>query len=119
MVAQSIGFFKFNVAEIAEGGVASPSIIEALKVGKDVPASFGRGAVVTAVHQLAFQRSKEALPGGIVVAVALTAHTGDHVMSLLELSVGMSAALAAAVRVVQQSGWRLAISNRHFQSCIH
>jgi hypothetical protein len=73
-------------------------------------------AIVSAIHQLAFQSGKETFHCRIVITITLPAHTGNHLVFGLELAVGVGAILTAAVRMVEQAGRWLPIGNGHLQS---
>src|SRR6516164_5557787 len=48
-------------ADIADGGVATRSIVEAFDVGKDIPCGFCPCCIVPVVDELGLERVKEAL----------------------------------------------------------
>src|ERR1700712_4423093 len=61
-------------ADIADGGVATGSVVEALDVGKDITFGFCPCFILPVVDEFSFESVEEALHRGIVIAVALAAH---------------------------------------------
>src|SRR5581483_8749093 len=96
-------------AEVAERGMATPRVVERLDVVEHGHAGRALGAPVIAVDQLAFQRGKEALGHGVVVAVADAAPRGHDPGPAAALPERQAGVLAAVVRVVDHPGLWLAI----------
>ena len=78
---------------------------------------FGPGVSVAgepaAVDQLQFEGAPEAFHGGVVVAVAPAAHGGDQAGRLQCRPEVAGGVLDAAVGVEDQTGWGLAVQDRH------
>ena len=83
---------KLHRAEIADGRVASPRVVETLNVVEHVSACLIAGAVDFARCAFGFERGEEALHGGVVPDVARAAHATDNTIvghQLLKLLAGV------------------------------
>src|SRR6202022_2796360 len=69
-------------ADIADGRVTPSSIVEAFNVGKDITCCLLPCCILPVMDQLGFERVKEALHRGIVIAIALAAHRGPEASRL-------------------------------------
>src|SRR6516164_3306909 len=90
-------------ADIADGGVATRSIVEAFDVGKDIPCGFCPCCIVPVVDELGLERVKEALHRSIVIAVSLAAHRRSEAGGLHQLAVICRGILNAAIGMVDQA----------------
>ena len=66
--------FKFHRAEIAQGRMAPPPVIESFDVCKNGRLCLLPALKLSTINQLGFQARKEALPDGIVPTIPRSTH---------------------------------------------
>ena len=64
--------------DVADGRMATDTVMEVFDIGKEVAIWPLSCCIVTVMDELDFERIEEALHRGIVVAVALAAHRGPE-----------------------------------------
>ena len=72
--------FKGDRRHVADSPVYALAVVEALDVLKDAGPGNRSGWVAFMVNQFRFEQGEETLHGRIVIAVANTAHAGQHLM---------------------------------------
>ena len=95
--------------------MASIAVVENLNVFKNVSLSLHSRSIMTMMNQLGFQRAEETFHGGIVVTIALAAHTRLDLIFGQDIAIVLAGVLAAPIRVMQQVRFRLASIQRHSQ----
>ena len=91
------------------------AIIECFDVIEDLGASLGAGVKDTAINQFQFESGPEAFHGGVVIAVAPTAHGGDQAGLNEGLTIIATGVLDAAIGMTEQLGRRAAMEQRQGQ----
>ena len=97
----------------------SLTIVIDLQELKDDGTGMGTGLKDMKMGTLGFERTKEALHDGVIIAVSGAAHANsDGVLSQQGLVI-MSGILAAAIRMMKQIALRLALRQSHVQSILN
>jgi len=95
-------------ADIADGGVATGSVVVSFDVDKDIAFGFFSCRILTVMDELGFERVEEAFHRRIVVAVGLAAHRGLEAGGLRHLAAVRRGILDASIGMVDQAGaWPL------------
>ena len=92
------------------------AVIESFNKFKDGQAGFGPAGNGASVDEFLFERAPEAFHGGIIVAVAFSAHGEQDLVqgqSVTKVSAGV---LAAPIGMEHQLGWGLALGLGHVPS---
>src|SRR3984893_15543391 len=110
-------YLHLDRADIADGGVTTSSVVEALDVGKDITCGFCPCCIMPVMDELGFERVEEALHRGIVIAVCLAAHRCLESGRLDHLTIVRRSILDAAIGMVDQTGTRPLHRDGHPQSC--
>src|SRR5471030_118486 len=97
--------------DIAEARVAPLAVVKAFDVFLYCCFRVSPGRVALMVHQLVFQAAPEALHGRVVVAVPPARHGWLHAELLHQFLIVVSAVLAAAVGVMNQSRCRAFVAH--------
>lgn len=93
------------------------SIVKDFDIVKDVRASLLPCQKSSAVYQFGFQRGKEALDDGIVIAVGASAHTEGDSMVSQQSKIATGSILSALVRMMKElRAIRLSLLECHVQS---
>ena len=100
-------------AEIAQRGMPSAAIIEALDVKENVGLCLLTRLVMGMMHPLHFQCAKEAFHHRVVVAVARAAHADLYVVCGEQLLIRLAGVLTPAVGVKEQLGLRAGLPPGH------
>src|SRR6056297_3155793 len=93
----------------------APGIVEALDVGKEIPARFVPRGVDAVMDALNFERVEEALHRRVVEAIALPAHGGRYLRGGKGLAILVSCVLNAAIRMLDQPRRRALASDGHVE----
>ena len=93
------------------------SIVESFDVGKNITFGFLPCCILAVMDEFCFQRVKEALHRGIVIAVGLAAHRGSEAGGLHHFAIVCRGILNAAIGMVDQAGARPLRRDRHPQGC--
>src|SRR5262245_26069232 len=96
--------------------MASIAVVEDFNVFKDVRLSLQSGEIMTMMEQLSFQGAKETFHRGIVVTIALAAHTSLDVIFGQDLAIIVAGVLTAPIRMMDQAWLRLTGIQSHSQS---
>ena len=91
-------------------------IVKHFDIVKDAGASSGPAGVQLLVYTLGFQAGKEALHGGVIVAVSPSAHTGRDVMKLAQRLILSAGVLTPPVRMMDETWRRFSRTQSHLQS---
>lgn len=94
---------KLHGTHIAEGLVNPLAVIKDLNKLKDRALHLFPSAEVAIMDQLVFQRTKEALRHGIVVAIAAATHAGNQPMLRQHVAIGRRRIRGPLVRVMDQA----------------
>ena len=92
-----------------------------MAVVEDLDVFEERGSGLTAcgepgsVHELGFERAEEALHGGIIETISLSAHRGLDAMEPEQFAIVAAGVLHAAIRVVDQPLWWSPVPDCHVQ----
>src|SRR5437867_12027692 len=73
---------KFGGRLVIQRAVQPSAIVECLDVIEEGPIDLCRSEPLLAVNELGFQCAEERFHGGIVVAIARSAHAGEHSVAL-------------------------------------
>ena len=91
-------------------------IVEAFDVIEDGGAGLVMRGELLAINQLPFEGAPEAFHGGVVVAIALAAHSGDEAGPGQGMAVISGGILDPAIGVAEEFGGGLAMPECHGQS---
>src|SRR5271167_4183326 len=70
-----VASFKFDWAEIAEGRMAPPAVIERLEVFKNSSAGLGTASPLNLINQFELETGEKTLGDRVVPAITASAHT--------------------------------------------
>ncbi len=93
-------------------------VVEALDKVEEGATGLSRRWEAVAVQQLTFQRGKEALTEGIVIAVPNRSHRGSKARSMTALAKGNRSVLSALVRMMDHAVWT-SLPQSHLQRIEH
>src|SRR3979409_1733940 len=96
--------FELHWTDLAKRRMSTPGIVERLDVIEDVGACCVARRVGLPIHTFLLERSKETLDGGVVPAVASSAHAAGDALGGEQALEVLAGVLAALVGVVQQFG---------------
>ena len=102
-------------AEIVQRRMTSPPIAERLDVEEHVSLRLVARVIHTVMHQFALQRTEEALHRRIVVPTTDTVHTGLDAVVLKQRPIRAVGVLTALIRMVDQAGPGLTLTESHLQ----
>ena len=95
---------KGSRGKVAELFLSSLAIVKEFDVFRDLPHGLSTRFILPMKNMLRLQRTPETFHGRVVVAVALATHGGLHPELLEQVPERMGTVLAAAIRMMQQSG---------------
>src|SRR5260370_39083192 len=98
-----VGLFKICGASIAEGAVQALAVVKDFDVIEERLADLIGVLESAPVDQLQFERAPEGLHRGVVVAVGLAAHRGNHLRGSQRLARLLSGFLLASVGWVMKA----------------
>ena len=88
---------KGNRGKVAKPGLFSDPVVEDFNVFGDLLSGLFSGGKAAMVNEFGFEAAPATFHGGVVPAIAFSAHGGLHAELLQELLVGSCAVLAASV----------------------
>jgi len=77
-------------------------VVEGFEVAEDAGASLLAGEVLVSLHLLGFEGSEKTFHGGIIIAVAFSAHAWDEVVFVEGISIIETGVLAASIGMVNE-----------------
>ena len=104
---------------VSQCSMETLTIVEPFDVGKDLTPSLIARERWPASEQLILQGAEEALSDGIVIAVALPAHAGEHLLTREPAPIGVCCIRTPAIRVMDESRPRPSTHERHLQGRPH
>lgn len=104
---------------VVQGAVQPLAIIKRFDVIKEGQIDLCMREPMPAVNQLCFERAEERFHAGVIVAVARSAHAGEHPMSLEQAAIFMTGILRAAIRMMQQACRRTPMGERPVQGLLN
>ena len=93
----------------------SARVVEAVDVFEEGDFDLAAGLPGAAPDEFRLQRLEEAFDGGVVVAIALTAHRNLEAVFAQQLLIVVGTVLRSAIRVMDAAPWRPADRDRHVQ----
>ena len=99
--------------DVTKIAVTAFPIIKTLDVFEYIRSSFVSISVAYPIHSLSFHHAKEALHNRVVIAVTAAAHAAGHTVCLKLISEVIARVLAAAVTMMNEIAFRVALIDRH------
>ena len=107
--------FKVHRGLVAEGAVEPLPVVKDFNPFKDRSSGFGPRSKLAAMHEFLLQAAPEAFHRRVIIAVALSAHAGNHAPLRQTGPVGAAGILHPAIGVMHQAGLEPALFQGHVQ----